>query len=343
VNQPLWILFNVYLSFKSPLQEHNVSEYIGNAFKSQQDQDDYIANLQSSNVRTFSTINSLQLYINGTLQKKLITNKVTLVPIDDKNSTKINWKLGVILGSVCIIFALAFAAVFILRRRHSKAEAGRPPPVEKPIVSNTFVQVHHGMEDISTLGDPMFGTGAAINKEPTLGESTVSVDYDYTGAYGGVGGANLTSISVGGATSGSKTKENLDSLLNDSNDPFGTTDTKEFPSPTPYLLTEDTSFEKQYVNKNCDNSSVDDDILFIINAPPGKLGIIIDAKDGISPKVHSIKESSVLKKDVKIGDRLISVDGEDTAGLSAIAVSKLIASKITNERQLMFSRKQKPI
>jgi len=199
------------------------------------------------------------------------------------------------------------------------------------------------MEDVSTLGDPMFGTGAAVNKEPTLGESTVSVDYDYTGAYGGVGGANLTSISVGGATSGSKTKENLDSLLNDSNDPFGTTDTKEFPSPTPYLLTEDTSFERQYVNKNCDNSSVDDDILFIINAPPGKLGIIIDAKDGISPKVHSIKESSVLKKDVKIGDRLISVDGEDTAGLSAIAVSKLIASKITNERQLMFSRKQKPI
>ena len=74
-------------------------------------------------------------------------------------------------------------------------------------------------------------------------------------------------------------------------------------------------------------------------APAGKLGMVIDTPSGGAPVVHAIKETSVLASKVQVGDRLIFVDDEDTTGMTAMQVSKLISIKADNSwRTLVFLR-----
>ena len=95
------------------------------------------------------------------------------------------------------------------------------------------------------------------------------------------------------------------------------------------MFTDDNSFEAMY----------NEEEQIVVKAPSGKLGIVIDTPSAGVPVVHAIKETSVLVNNVRIGDKLISVDGEDTTTLSAIRVSKLISSKARNpERVMVFLR-----
>lgn len=94
--------------------------------------------------------------------------------------------------------------------------------------------------------------------------------------------------------------------------------------------------------------STDDDTLdaqyvmteqFHVIAPAGVLGLILETNEDGVPVVNSIKSSSVLFGQVQVGDRLLSVDGQDVTVLLASDVSKLIASKKHKpERRLVFGR-----
>ena len=96
------------------------------------------------------------------------------------------------------------------------------------------------------------------------------------------------------------------------------------------LFSDDSSFEQQF-------SEMEDRIEVI--APAGKLGMVIDTPSGGVPVVHAIKDTSVLVNKVKVGDRLVSVDNEDTTGMTAMQVSKLISIKAENAgRALVFVR-----
>ncbi len=77
---------------------------------------------------------------------------------------------------------------------------------------------------------------------------------------------------------------------------------------------------------------------FTVIAPAGSLGIVIGTVSGY-PAVHAIKDTSKIIDQVQIGDKLISVDGEDATQMSAIRVSNLIGSKASNPRRvLVFAR-----
>lgn len=96
------------------------------------------------------------------------------------------------------------------------------------------------------------------------------------------------------------------------------------------LFSDDMSFEQQFV---------DIEESFEVDAPNGKLGMVIDTPSGGAPVVHAIKDSSVLADRVTVGDRLISVDDEDTTALTAMQVSKMISKKADNpSRILVFAR-----
>lgn len=76
----------------------------------------------------------------------------------------------------------------------------------------------------------------------------------------------------------------------------------------------------------------------VVIAPHGSLGVVIGTPSGF-PAIHAIKETSVIIDEVQIGDKLVSVDGEDTTKMTAIRVSNLIGSKALNpKRVLVFSR-----
>jgi C-terminal processing protease CtpA/Prc len=88
---------------------------------------------------------------------------------------------------------------------------------------------------------------------------------------------------------------------------------------------------------NGSNSSVADDYLFI--APAGNLGMVLDNPNGGAPVVHSIEDTSVLVDRVRVGDRLLAVDGEDCTAMTAMQVSKLISLKSEKPaRVLLFAR-----
>ncbi|KAL7441045.1 hypothetical protein ACHAXM_008279 [Skeletonema potamos] len=77
---------------------------------------------------------------------------------------------------------------------------------------------------------------------------------------------------------------------------------------------------------------------FIINAPKGKLGVVIDtpisSHTGTTmPMVHAVKDSSPLANKIQVGDKLLAVDDEDVTSLTAIQVSKLLARKSEQEKR----------
>jgi len=96
------------------------------------------------------------------------------------------------------------------------------------------------------------------------------------------------------------------------------------------VFSDEGSFEEQF----CSTEK-----LITVEAPPGKLGVVIDTPDGSGPTVHAIKETSVLADHILIGDLLISVDDEDTTMMTAVEVSKLIGRKSANpKRTFVFVR-----
>jgi hypothetical protein len=83
----------------------------------------------------------------------------------------------------------------------------------------------------------------------------------------------------------------------------------------------------------------DSDVRFVIYAPAGTLGLVVDTPDECGPVVYIVKENSVLIDQVKVGDRLIGVDDIDVRSFTAIKVSKLMSQRSTNPvRKLTFTR-----
>jgi len=187
-------------------------------------------------------------------------------------------------------------------------------------------------DDISTLGDPI-GLGGmymgGIHKDDHTHEhtATISHDYDYMKAYHNYT-TNPVSITGGGNTANTTPRDrtisadtgvsstNMSSIRSGSYNKLGKMGEN--------LFAEDASFEDQFVDPDGGETK------FSIVAPPGKLGMVIDTPPGGrrgGATVHAIKQNSVLFGQVRVGDRLLTVDGEDCTTLNAIQVSKLISLK----------------
>lgn len=131
-----------------------------------------------------------------------------------------------------------------------------------------------------------------------------TVDYDYSKAYGGGGDTSVVS-SVGG-TLGDTTRQTAgDMAANSARAALGA------------------NFESDLHNEYKEE-------VIIINAPAGKLGVVIDTPDDGAPVVHAVKDSSVIADQIQVGDKLIAVDDDDVRSMTAIKVSKLISKKSAN-------------
>jgi hypothetical protein len=61
-------------------------------------------------------------------------------------------------------------------------------------------------------------------------------------------------------------------------------------------------------------------------APPGPIGIVVDtSKDG--PAVHSLKSTSPMLGLISPGDLIVALDDEDTSGMTAATLTRLMAKK----------------
>lgn len=320
---PLTIIFDTRVSFRSEARDLDVPELIGRAFFTAEDRARYLDTLQRTGDSVFSTINALRVEINGIPQEETVPPAAS-----SSNST-----IFIIIG-VCAAVAAAVIVLLVLylrrrKPRKSHTVATRSSTAASGERMNTEILVEP-QDDISTLGDPTYVVGGmtmgAIEKDDTVTPSIVSGDYDYAKNYGarpnmvpsvsGSGRTNNLLGSLDGSARGEGSSADLSA--------FGLTKMDNS------LFADDLSFEQQFT---------DVETRFEVAAPAGKLGMVIDTPNGAVPIVHAIKDTSVLADRVQVGDRLISVDDEDTTGMTAMQVSKLISLKAEKpSRVLVFSR-----
>ncbi len=82
----------------------------------------------------------------------------------------------------------------------------------------------------------------------------------------------------------------------------------------------------------------------VVSAPPGKLGFVIESPPNKAPMVQLVRETSVLTDRIQNGDYLISLDRQDTTGMSATFLSEIIKSKENNpKREMVFFRPSSPL
>ena len=99
--------------------------------------------------------------------------------------------------------------------------------------------------------------------------------------------------------------------------------------PRMYISADDETLQKQFASEEH----------FTVSAPSGTLGLILESSEDSVPVVSGIRSDSVLFDEVKIGDRLLSVDGMDVSEMLTSEVSRLIASKKHQPiRRLIFMR-----
>ena len=83
------------------------------------------------------------------------------------------------------------------------------------------------------------------------------------------------------------------------------------------------------INQNTKASNPDE---YVVYAPSGKLGIVVDNPDDDSgPIIYAIKETSpLLDSKLNVGDRLTMVDEVDVTKMAPALISKLISRRANN-------------
>lgn len=134
--------------------------------------------------------------------------------------------------------------------------------------------------------------------------SVATVDYDYSKAYGGAGDTSVVS-SVGG-TLGDATRQTAGDVAAAG------------------------AAGRIALGASYDDNRMPREQVIVVEAPAGKLGVVIDTPDDGAPVVHAVKDTSVIADKIRVGDKLIKVDDEDVRSMTAIKVSKLISKKSAN-------------
>lgn len=146
------------------------------------------------------------------------------------------------------------------------------------------------------------------------------MDYDYSKAYGG--GGDTSVVSSAGGTMGDNTRQTAGEAATST-------------AAARAALGASFDSEGQYRDEE---SNMKEEVIEV-DAPAGKLGVVIDTPDDGAPVVHAVKDSSVIADQICVGDKLIAVDDEDVRSMTAIKVSKLISKKSANpSRKLTIVR-----
>jgi len=317
------IQYKIIMQYRSTSQS-DANQLVWTAFNTPAKQDEYISDLQVRSA-TFEPVAEAQVAVDGWVPPP--TQAPSPEPVKNTNIAVI---AGASVGGVALIVLIA---LLIFRSRGGNSDVDESKGIEVTLATpstgknmkvSTEILVEP-QDDVSTLGDPMFGQGGMIMGGIDRDEMTATVgdDYDYTKHYRQQRGP----LSLSGTTNTrdrtiSEDMSKMSSVQSVSLSKVGKMGEN--------IFADDSSFEEQFKDPE---ERID------VVAPAGKLGMVIDTPNGGIPVVHAIKDTSVLIDQVRVGDRLLSVDGEDCTGMTAMQVSKLISLKSTKPvRVLVFAR-----
>lgn len=82
--------------------------------------------------------------------------------------------------------------------------------------------------------------------------------------------------------------------------------------------------------------------IFDVVAPSGVLGLVLESPDGGWPVVRIVKENSVVSEHIHVGDRIMSIDGEDIRNLTIFRSSSMFNSYSDESRMLTVLKASGP-
>lgn len=318
--ESLVIQYKILFLYQSP-QEMDANALVGSSFDTSAKRQAYISDLQDRS-RSFAPVEQVQVAVDGWVPPP------TQAPTPEPEK-KLN--IAVIAGGAVGGVALIILIVLFACRGRGRGSTEKPvsssqnmPVTPNKVKVSTEILVEP-QDDISTLGDPMFGQGGMMMGSVERDEMTATVgdDYDYTKHYRNQRGP----LSLSGTTGTRERMSSEDMSKMSSNQSLSFSKMGKMGEN---IFADDSSFEEQFI---------DPEERFDVVAPAGKLGMVIDTPNGGIPVVHAIKDTSVLIDSVRVGDRLLSVDGEDCTAMTAMQVSKLISLKSNKPaRVLVFAR-----
>ena len=299
ISSNLTIVFDVKFFIRAVIEDHNVRRYVGASLDTAGDQDIFILQLKSSGETAFQNLTSVRLILPPLGDENAIRTD------GDSESLSTGVTVGITTVSIAGIALIGMGLFMWMRRTPAQSQSSSEQVVKNLRefeADGVMVDVLGKPDmDVSTLGDPI-PQGVPAAPADSLDEETPSLPYDY----------------------------------------------KVASHTLPSLLDESASYSFSEVSSNIVDVQTDDDTLdaqyFIedrieVEAPPGMLGLVLEADSEGVAAVCNMKEASPLADRVHIGDKLVSVDGVDVTAMPVGSVMKLIASKQDNKvRGLAFSR-----
>jgi len=344
------IHFNVDIETKSSdgLAKEDDNAIVTSGFSTSARQTEYIYSLKSADSATFGDIERMLVVVDGK----------TVVPPGINSVQKLNGgggdegvsSMGIIIGAAAggalVLLFIVIGSIFYTKRQRLGPRSGslskdakrmtgddimgkewstgqRGPGTDELTVASPYlgtIESKEGEDDVSTLGDPYFGEAIDARDTGTVAESMVSSD--------------MLALGVKRRAIGSSNASRMDATT-------ATGFTSGLGSTYPMTFADDTTLDDAYQTPDAIGFEEEEDEDYerlVVVAPPGKLGIVIDNPSGNIPFVHAIKETSVLKGKVQVGDLLLSVDEVDCRGMHSMAVSKLISNRGDNARTLKLLR-----
>jgi hypothetical protein len=322
----LMYVFDVSIEIRSPMQEYEPNRYVEGPFDSQVEKNLFSEELRSTECAEFADVATIDI---------VVPRKVEDASPSDDNASPLSVGLLAAIVAACAAVMFLIAAVFIvarMRRRNNyilEDDSSPRVPQKQTFESNEYtiseIDGANTNTDISTLGDPILPFGSnGVKKdieESTIG--SVNMEYDFKKAFLDI--QSVTDSQLFEASDDSSPRRRI-----------GTLD-------DPSLLNGGSTSDIVTAAGDTQGSPLyESEEQYDIVAPSGLLGLILESTlDDGRPTVHNIKPTSPLAHVVKIGDRLIAVDGENVSSLRASDVSRLIAAKKDKARVLLFSRPMK--
>lgn len=306
ITSNLTIAFDVRFFIRAVIEDHNVRRYVGAALDTEGDKNVFILQLRSSGETAFQNLTSVQLILPPSS-----INEDALQTESDSESLGAGWTIGIIILSVAAVTLTIMAFMLFLRMSPKKGHSQTATSSSSPQAAKNLREFEgDGVTlnisdkedfDVSTLGDPLPQGMKAVREEASMAEETMSLPYDYK-----VAAHTLPSL----GDSASYSFSEVGSVIVD-------------------VQLDDDTLDAQYF--------IEDRIE--VEAPPGLLGLVLEADSEGVATVCNMKDSGPLAGRVHIGDRLVSVDGLDVTATPVASVMQIIASKKTNKkRKLTFSR-----
>jgi hypothetical protein len=320
--------YDVLMDIRSPMEEYDANRYVEGSLLSQVQKKLFLDELRATDCPEFQYVAGVDIAVPQAMENKS--------PDSSTSNVTTGLVAGIVAGcaSLMILIGAIFIASRIRKRNRLMDDDSSPEPhaSKRPIRGSDEynMSIMDGVE-VSTLGDPVISEHG-IGRKSDVEDSTIgsaNVEYDYRKAFGDT--HSMTDSQLAESSDGSS--PNRRSLR------FGSLDDPSLQNSGGVAGGSNSDIVTAAGDTTIGSPFYVSEEQFDVIAPSGLLGLILETsiEDG-RPMVYSIKPSSSLAHILKVGDRLLALDGLDVSRIRASDVSRMIAEKKDKSRQLVFSR-----